>query len=129
MNPLKYSYNDYIKTISIRFENLLKEMAAEYNFDNGLELEIAICTVLRAIRPERYGVSRGFILTADGNMARDDIIIHERSRFRLLRLINESDFCRKQQVPVESVYAYIEAKHSLILEGEGPQRRSNKSQM
>ena len=100
MNPLKYSYNDYIKTISIRFENLLKEMAAEYNFDNGLELEIAICTVLRAIRPERYGVSRGFILTADGNMARDDIIIHERSRFRLLRLINESDFCRKQQVPV-----------------------------
>ena len=126
---MKYSYNDYIKTISIRFENLLKEMAAEYNFDNGLELEIAICTVLRAIRPERYGVSRGFILTADGNMARDDIIIHERSRFRLLRLINESDFCRKQQVPVESVYAYIEAKHSLILEGEGPQRRSNKSQM
>ena len=129
MNPLKYSYNNYIKTISVRFENLLKEMAAEYNFDNGLELEIAICTVLRAIRPERYGVSRGFILTADGNMARDDIIIHERSRFRLLRLINESDFCRKQQVPVESVYAYIEAKHSLILEGEGPQRRSNKSQM
>ena len=126
---MKYSYNDYIKTISTRFENLLKEMAAEYNFDNGPELEIAICTVLRAIRPERYGVSRGFILTADGNMARDDIIIHERSRFRLLRLINESDFCRKQQVPVESVYAYIEAKHSLILEGEGPQRRSNKSQM
>ena len=126
---MKYSYNDYIKTISTRFENLLKEMAAEYNFDNGLELEIAICTVLRAIRPERYGVSRGFILTADGNMARDDIIIHERSRFRLLRLINESDFCRKQQVPVESVYTYIEAKHSLILEGEGPQRRSNKSQM
>ena len=126
---MKYSYNDYIKTISIRFENLLKEMATEYNFDNGLELEIAICTVLRAIRPERYGVSRGFILTADGNMARDDIIIHERSRFRLLRLINESDFCRKQQVPVESVYTYIEAKHSLILEGEGPQRRSNKSQM
>ena len=126
---MKYSYNDYIKTISTRFENLLKEMAAEYNFDNGLELEIAICAVLRAIRPERYGVSRGFILTADGNMARDDIIIHERSRFRLLRLINESDFCRKQQVPVESVYAYIEAKHSLILEGEGPQRRSNKSQM
>ena len=32
-------------------ENLLKEMAAEYNFDNGPELEIAICTVLRAIRP------------------------------------------------------------------------------
>ena len=51
MNPLKYSYNNYIKTISVRFENLLKEMAAEYNFDNGLELEIAICTVLRAIRP------------------------------------------------------------------------------
>jgi len=74
-------------------------------------------------------VSRGFIETADGNMARDDIIIYERSRFPLLRLINESDFCRKQQVPVESVYAYIEAKHSLTLEGEGPQRRSNKSQM
>ena len=50
-------------------------------------------------------------------MARDDIIIYERNRFPLLRLINESDFCRKQQVPVESVYAYIEAKHSLTLEG------------
>jgi len=51
VNPLKYSYNNYIKTISIRFENLLKEMAAEYNFDNGPKLEIAICTVLRDIRP------------------------------------------------------------------------------
>jgi hypothetical protein len=74
-------------------------------------------------------VSRGFIETADGNMARDDIIIYERNRFPLLRLINESDFCRKQQVPVESVCAYLEAKHSLTLEGGGPQRGSNKSQM
>ena len=45
-------------------------------------------------------------MTADGNMACDDIIIYERSRFPLLRLINESDFCRKQQIPVESVCAY-----------------------
>ena len=45
-------------------------------------------------------------MTADGNMARDGVIIYDRNRFPLLRLINESDFCRKQQVPVESVCAY-----------------------
>jgi len=41
VNPLKYSYNNYIKTVGVRFENLLKEMAAEYNFDDGPEFEIA----------------------------------------------------------------------------------------
>src|SRR5207248_838583 len=44
-----------------------------------------------------------------------------RDNFPPLRLIEQDRFDRKQKIPIESVYAYIEAKHTLCLEGKGEQ--------
>jgi hypothetical protein len=35
--------------------------------------------------------------------------------------MDDDNYTLKQQIPVEAVYAYIEVKHTLTLEGEGPQ--------
>ncbi len=51
----------------------------------------------------------------------DDILIFDQDRFPTLRLLDSNDFAQKQRIPVEAVYAYLEAKHTLLLEGDGPQ--------
>lgn len=114
-------YKDYLKTVSERFRARFEEIAAGHNFDYGPEFEIAICKGLRLILPEKYGVCRGFLLTADGQMAGDDIIIYDRDRFPTLRLIDDPAFAQKEFIPIEAAYAYIEAKHSLVVEGNGNQ--------
>ncbi len=114
-------YKNYLKTVSERFRARFEEIAAGHNFDYGPEFEIAICKALRLILPERYGVCRGFLLTADGQMAGDDIIIYDRDRFPTLRLIDDPAFAQKEFIPIEAAYAYIEAKHSLVVEGNGNQ--------
>jgi hypothetical protein len=40
-------------------------------------------------------------------------------RFPTLRALDTDDFASKEQVPIEAVYAYIEAKHSICIEGDG----------
>jgi hypothetical protein len=111
-------YNDYIKTISQRFKARLDEIATYYNFDLGDEFEIAICKILRVILPEKFGICRGHLVTAEGDQAGDDIIIYNRERFPTLRLLDGDGFTQKEHVPIEAVYAYIEAKHSLIITGK-----------
>ena len=63
---MEYKYNDYIRKVSSRFNAHLDEIAAYYNFDLGNEYEIAICKALRATLPERFGICRGFVVTAEG---------------------------------------------------------------
>lgn len=41
--------------------------------------------------------------------------MYDRQGTRPLRLLPENDFSRKEFVPVEAVYAYVEVKHNLIL--------------
>lgn len=38
-----------------------------------------------------------------------------------MRLLQDPTFAQKQKNPIEAVYAYIEAKHTLCLEGDGGQ--------
>ncbi len=114
-------YHNYLRTISERFTAKFDEIAAEYNFDYGPEYEIAICKMLRLVLPERFGICRGFIVTPNDKKAGDDIIIYNRNRFPTLRLIDNIGFAQKEYIPVEAVCAYIEAKHSLVIEGDGGQ--------
>lgn len=106
-------YNDYLKKLSERFERKLLDMESVYNFDKGPEFEFAICDILRAFLPLQYGVCRGFVVSSTGETAGDDIIIYDQSKFPTLRLTEKSSFARKEMIPVEAVYAYIEAKHTL----------------
>jgi hypothetical protein len=115
------AYLDFLKNIDDKFQALFNEISAEYNFDNGPEFEIALCKVFRIILPNKYGICRGFIVSKDGKVAGDDIIIYDQERFPTLRLLEDNTFAQKQKIPVEAVYAYIEAKHTLCLEGNGGQ--------
>lgn len=115
------AYKDFLTTIDDKFQALFNEISAEYNFDNGPEFEIALCKVFRVILPSKYGICRGFIVSEKGEFAGDDIIIYDHERFPTLRLLEDNSFAQKQKIPVEAVYAYIEAKHTLCLEGSGGQ--------
>ena len=119
--PANMSYSDFLKNINVKFESLFNEISAEYNFDHGQEFEIALCKVFRAILPNKYGICRGFVVSLNGDTAGDDIIIYDQERFPTLRLLQDSTFAQKQKIPIEAVYAYIEAKHTLCLEGDGGQ--------
>lgn len=117
-------YDGYLAALIERFDQHLNRIKAEYNFDYGDEFEIAICSVLREVLPSRVGVCRGFIVAEDGSKAGDDIILFDAARFPTLRHLG-GDLARKEQVPIEAVLAYIEAKHTLNLDGDSGQSLEN----
>lgn len=110
------AYTKLIDNISTSIEKQLEEISSRYNFDLGDEFEIAICELLSKILPAKYGICRGFIVTEKDEFAGDDIIIYAKDRFPTLRLLGENKFEKKQDIPVEAVYAYLEAKHTLFLD-------------
>ncbi|HLN26418.1 MAG TPA: DUF6602 domain-containing protein [Gemmataceae bacterium] len=116
----KRLYDDYVGKISTRFTEALSEIEAQHNFDLGDEFEVALCRALRKIVPPKAGICRGFVVDAQGDVAGDDIIIYDRLLYPTLRSLAEEDYSRKEKVPIEAVYAYLEAKHTLELDGEGP---------
>ena len=91
-------------------------MCIGYSFDYGPEFEIAVCEVLRIALPDRFGVARGYVVSADGSFAGDDIIIYEKARFPTLGLRGKDSYLKKEYIPAEAVYCYIEAKHTLHIE-------------
>ncbi len=109
-------YNDYLKVLSNKFLERLKDISADHNFDYGDEFEIAICEILRNFLPTKYGICRGFIVNRNGKKVGDDIIIYDQEKFPTLKLNKRDDYSRKENIPVEAVYAYIEAKHKLTSE-------------
>ncbi len=113
-------YDNYLQTLSNKFEAMLQDVCAEYNFDLGDEFEIVLCKFLRMLLPQRFGICRGFAVSRDGDKKGDDILIFDRSRFPTLRLLPEDQFAQKEQIPIEAVCAYLEAKHTLTIRGEGP---------
>jgi len=109
------AYQTLTDNITKAIGKKLELMETIYNFDLGPEFEIAICELLAGILPDKYGVCRGFAVTAAGKQAGDDIIIFDRHRFPSIRLLKGNDFSRKQFIPIEAVYAYIEAKHTVLV--------------
>ncbi|MFN8360587.1 MAG: DUF6602 domain-containing protein [Candidatus Kapaibacterium sp.] len=109
-------YDDYVLKLTSKIIKKFDDISTEYNFDLGPEFEIALCKILRDFLPNKYGICRGFVVSASGEKAGDDIIIYDRDRFPTLRLLEQDNFEIKEQIPIEAVYAYIEAKHSLTIE-------------
>ncbi len=114
-----FLYDNYVREVSNRFEQALALIKKEHNFEYGTEFEVATCKTLRIVLPQKYGICRGYVVSALGEKAGDDIIIYDRMRFPTLRALETDDFSCKEQVPIEAVYAYIEAKHSICIEGDG----------
>lgn len=111
-------FDNYVQTVGKRFTSYLDEIAIEHNFEHGPEFEIAFCKTLRRALPSKFGVCRGYLVTADGRKAGDDIIIYNHERFPSLRMIDNEGFAQKEKIPIEAAYAYIEAKNSLIVSGK-----------
>jgi hypothetical protein len=111
-------YNGLVNRIADEFDRAMSAIEADHNFDLGPEFEVALCKTIRRILPHRFGICRGFVVSADGATAGDDIVIYDRALFPTARFL-EDNLAQKEQVPVEAVAAYIEAKHTLQLQGEG----------
>jgi hypothetical protein len=111
------AYKNLIENITLGVEYKFAEISTRYNFDNGDEFEIAMCELFRLILPIKYGVCRGFAVTKENSFAGDDIIIFDRERFPTLRLFEDKKYAKKQEIPIEAVYCYIEAKNKLVLDG------------
>lgn len=110
---MDYKYNNLIEKLSNTFHYEMNAISANYNFDYGDEFEIAICHMLRNFLPIKYGICRGFVVNSSGKKVGDDIIIYDQELFPTLRFLVKNDFSRKEEIPIEAVYAYIEAKHKL----------------
>ncbi len=113
-------YDGWMSELACRADKRFSEIVATHNFDLGPEFEIALASFLREWLPSRVGVCRGFVIDAAGRKAGDDVIVFDRSRFPTLRGLGD-DLSRKETVPFEAVLAYIEAKHTLQIEGAGGQ--------
>lgn len=111
-----FAYNNYVIDLNNKFQRRLDDIAADHNFDYGNEFEIAVCEVLREFLPLKYGICRGHVVSFDGNKTGDDIIIYDQERFPTLRLNRRDNFSRKENIPIEAVYAYFEAKHTITEE-------------
>lgn len=118
-------YHDFVKTLAGRCETAFDSIKVGYNFDYGPEFEITLGEVLRSALPDQYGVVRGFAVNSEGTTAGDDILIFARDRFPTLALRDRDKSERKEFIPIEATYCYIEAKHSLHIEGSGPQSLSH----
>jgi len=112
-------YKDLVGRLSKLVDAELSRMEAIYNFDHGDEFEIACCHVIRAVLPTKYGVCRGHIVTHDDCQAGDDLIVYDREGTPTLRMLPQDDYARKEFIPVESVYSYIEVKSTLSLDKDG----------
>ncbi|CED71365.1 putative uncharacterized protein [Aliivibrio wodanis] len=112
------SYRSLIENISVLFNSRLNEISVHYNLEYGNEFEVALCHVISSFLPKKAGVCRGFVVDSEGNKVGDDIIIYDKSSYNTLRGIRDGDFSLKQQIPIEAVYAYIEAKSTVYLESD-----------
>lgn len=110
-------YDDWLGDVTRRFQQSFDNIAVTHNFDFGPEFEIAVAQTLQDLLPQRFGVCRGFVVGRDGNRAGDDIIVFDAQRFPTLRALDK-DLSRKEAVPAEAVLAYIEAKHTLLIDGD-----------
>ena len=111
-------YRNYLETLAKAVKHRFEQISAHYNFDNGDEFEIALCDLLREILPSKYGICRGHVISVDGQSAGDDLIIYDSERFPTLRIFPQERYDTKQDIPIEAVYAYIEAKHTLHINGD-----------
>lgn len=116
-----YYYQNFVQTLSKRVLSNLSTIEVEHNFEYGPEFEIVMCEVLRSAFAEKFGITRGYVVDINGQSAGDDIVIFEKSRFPTLAIRDKDNFARKEFIPVEAAYCYIEAKHTLNLEGDDPQ--------
>ena len=109
----KFLYADLAVNLSKKIKGRLDDISVDYNFDFGDEFEIAICEILRSFLPNKFGICRGFVVNKEGNKAGDDIIIYDQERFPTLKQLSNDDLSRKENIPIEAVYCYIEAKYTL----------------
>lgn len=112
-NEHNYLYRNYVERLARQFESEYSSIESIHNFELGAEFEVVMCKVLRQLLPDRYGICRGYIVNAEGDVAGDDIIIFDRINFPTLLGRSDDAFDRKEHVPAEAVYGYIEAKYTL----------------
>jgi hypothetical protein len=114
-------YKNFIQTLSTHFIDGLNTIKTEYNFDYGDEFELTLCHLLNRILPHEFGTVRGHIVSMKNETAGDDLVIFKKSRFPTLALRPKGDISRKEFIPAEAAYCYIETKHTINILGNDEQ--------
>lgn len=95
----------------LRSDSAIFQRSSTLTWDLNLRSLYARCFLI--FYQKKFGICRGFAVNAKGVTAGDDIIIYDRERFPTLRTMTNRAFDKKDMVPIEAIYAYIEAKHTL----------------
>jgi hypothetical protein len=88
--------------------------------------------MMRMIGPDRaqvafidlgsvYGIGWDGAPLLGALLERGGLILYDRDRFSTLRMISQDNFARKEEIPLEAVCGYIEARQTLHIEGDGRQ--------
>lgn len=112
-------YSGWFNNIVERLDGEFTKIRSVYNIERGEEFEVALCRALRDLLPDRFGVCRGYAVEISGQLAGDDIIVYDASRFPTLRGLGRTPEV-KEHVPAEAVLAYIEAKHTIYAQQKVP---------
>jgi hypothetical protein len=119
-----YLYGNYVQELSDCFQQSVDSIKYLSNCDAGPEFEMAICGTLKMLLPNKYGICRGFVVAQNGRHAGDAIVIYDQGRFPRVRTTTLEDLARKQAIPIEAVYAYIEFRHTVNIHGDASDGQS-----
>jgi hypothetical protein len=109
-------YDDYLRSLNDRAVEAFSKIDIGTNLDYGPEAEGAVHTWLRQTLPAKYGVCKGYIVNETGDRAGDDLILFDPVNFPSLRADGPPRFDRKEKIPVQAAYGYLEIKNVLSLE-------------
>jgi hypothetical protein len=124
---MAHLYNGFVDRIAKAYDSALSSIEAVHNFEHGDEFEIALCNSIRGVLPRRFGVCRGYVVNRGGEVEGDDIIVYESHLYPTGRFLG-GDLTLKEQVPIEAVAAYIEAKNTLEIYGDPNKDPDGKSE-
>lgn len=97
----------------IKAESAIEKTFNINNYDSGPGLEDVVRGQFRMLLPDRYAVTAGVVIDANGDNCGDcDLIVVNRFWQSLLKYGATSE-SRRVHVPVESVYSVIEIKQTL----------------
>jgi hypothetical protein len=114
-DPGKYPMPEMTQQVFQQLNATLKEKAREagvlkHNLEHGLANEQAVRNLLSSFLPLQYGVGKGKVVNARGELSRQcDIILYDAIQCPKL-FIDENG---NQLLPVEGVYSVIEVKTTL----------------
>lgn len=103
-------YADLVQRLGQRLSQLTNKFASH---SDAAEFTQGMVKLLKKILPSQYGVTLGQAQAEDGALSESAILIFDAEQWPLLKILDNSN----PIIPLNSVYAYLEAHPTVYLEG------------